>query len=164
MRRGAADERTEAGVLHPRTPAGYFGQGEGKDVSISSEEELAAVIRGTTVPFRIKGGGTRDVGRPGAGEALDVSGIAGIRLYEPGALTLVAAAGTPLAEVEAVLAAEGQRLAFEPADWRGLLGTAGEPTLGGWSRPMFPDPAGFRRAPAATRFWACGSWTGPARW
>jgi len=131
VRRGAADERTEAGVLHPRTPAGYFGQGEGKDVSISSEEELAAVIRGTTVPFRIKGGGTRDVGRPGAGEALDVSGIAGIRLYEPGALTLVAAAGTPLAEVEAVLAAEGQRLAFEPADWRGLLGTAGEPTLGG---------------------------------
>ena len=131
MRRGAVDEGTEAGVLHPRTPAEYFGQGEGRDVRISSEEELAGVIRGTTVPFRIKGGGTRDVGRPGAGEALDVSGIAGIRLYEPGALTLVAAAGTPLAEVEAVLAAEGQRLAFEPADWRGLLGTSGEPTLGG---------------------------------
>ena len=37
------------------------------------------------------------------------------------ALTLVAKAGTPLAEVEAALAAGGQRLAFEPADWRGLL-------------------------------------------
>lgn len=62
---------------------------------------------------------------------LDVSGIAGITLYEPGALTLVAKAGTPLAEAEAVLRAEGQRLAFEPADWRGLLGTSGVPTLGG---------------------------------
>ncbi len=62
---------------------------------------------------------------------LDVSGLRGIGLYVPGALTLVAGAGTPLAEVEAALAAEGQRLAFEPADWRGLLGTVGEPTLGG---------------------------------
>ena len=68
---------------------------------------------------------------PVAGEVVDVSGISGITLYEPGALTLVVRAGTPLAEVEAALAAEGQRLAFEPADWRGLLGTAGDPTVGG---------------------------------
>ncbi len=98
---------------------------------VSSEEELAEAVRGTATPLRIRGGGTRDVGRPVAGEALDVSGIAGITLYEPGALTLVAKAGTPLAEVEAALAAEGQRLAFEPADWRDMLGTGGEPTLGG---------------------------------
>jgi glycolate oxidase FAD binding subunit len=55
----------------------------------------------------------------------------GIELYEPGALTLVARAGTALEEVEAVLAREGQRLAFEPMDHRGLLGTAGTPTIGG---------------------------------
>ena len=45
-------------------------------------------------------------------------GLAGITLYEPGALTLVVRAGTPLAEVEAALAAEGQRLPFEPWDAR----------------------------------------------
>jgi len=100
-------------------------------VRIRDEDELAGAIRDARGPFRIRGGGTRDVGRPVAGEVLEVSGLAGIRLHEPGALTLVAGAGTPLAEVEAALAAEGQRLAFEPADWRGLLGTEGEPTLGG---------------------------------
>jgi len=57
--------------------------------------------------------------------------LSGISLYEPGALTIVAQAGTPLAEVEAALAAENQRLPFEPMDHRGLLGTAGEPTIGG---------------------------------
>ena len=54
-----------------------------------------------------------------------------MELYEPGALTLVVKAGTPVAEVEALLAAENQRLAFEPMDHRGLLGTDGEPTIGG---------------------------------
>ncbi|WP_306047385.1 FAD-binding protein, partial [Nioella sp. MMSF_3534] len=54
-----------------------------------------------------------------------------IELYEPGALTIVAKAGTPLAEVEAALAAENQRLPFEPMDMRGVLGTTGEPTIGG---------------------------------
>jgi glycolate oxidase FAD binding subunit len=66
-----------------------------------------------------------------AGEVLSVAELSGIELYEPGALTIVAKAGTPLAEVEAALAAENQRLPFEPMDLRGLLGTTGEPTIGG---------------------------------
>ncbi|OYX44127.1 MAG: 2-hydroxy-acid oxidase [Rhodobacterales bacterium 32-67-9] len=98
---------------------------------IFSEGDLAEAVRGAAGPLRIRGGGTRDVGRPVTGAVLDVSGLSGIGLYEPGALTIVAGAGTPLVEVEAALAAEGQRLAFEPADWRGLLGRGGEPTLGG---------------------------------
>ncbi|NIR60409.1 MAG: glycolate oxidase subunit GlcE, partial [Gammaproteobacteria bacterium] len=49
----------------------------------------------------------------------------------PGALTLVARAGTPLAEIEDALAAEGQRLAFEPMDHRAIYGTNGAPTIGG---------------------------------
>ena len=104
---------------------------ESRVVKVTEERELAEAIREATGPLHIRGGGTRAVGRVVEGVELDVSGLNGIGLYEPGALTLVAGAGTPLAEVEAALAAEGQRLAFEPADWRGLLGTAGEPTLGG---------------------------------
>jgi glycolate oxidase FAD binding subunit len=114
-----------------------FRQDEGAGMSAevmrpSDEVELADAIRGARGPLRIVGGGTRPVGRPmPAGAALSTAGLAGIRLYEPGALTLVAGAGTPLAEVEAALAAEGQRLPFEPMDHRGLMGTEGEPTIGG---------------------------------
>ncbi|MEM9798046.1 MAG: FAD-binding protein [Pseudomonadota bacterium] len=94
-----------------------------------SEAELAELLRGANAPISVRGGGTRH--RPSPGEALTTSGLTGITLYEPGALTLVARAGTPAAEVEAVLAAEGQRLPFEPMDHRPLLGTEGTPTIGG---------------------------------
>ena len=96
-----------------------------------TEDELAAIIKGADGPLRIEGGGTRPLGRASNGLRLGTSGLSGIRLYEPGALTLVAGAGTPLAEIEDALAAEGQRLAFEPMDHRGLLGTDGTPTIGG---------------------------------
>jgi glycolate oxidase FAD binding subunit len=96
-----------------------------------SEAELAEVITGARAPFHIRGGGTRAVGVTTAAEVLETGGLSGVSLYEPGALTLVARAGTPLAEIESALAAEGQRLAFEPMDHRGLLGTFGEPTIGG---------------------------------
>ena len=62
---------------------------------------------------------------------LETGGLAGIVLYEPGALTLVAAAGTATAELEAALAAEAQRMPFEVPDLRGLLGRAGQSTIGG---------------------------------
>ena len=96
-----------------------------------SESELSEAIAGAEGPLRIVGGGTRPVGGPVAGEVLSTARLTGIVDYEPGALTLVVKAGTPLAEVERVLAAEGQRLPFEPMDHRGLLGTGGEPTVGG---------------------------------
>ncbi|NEX47011.1 FAD-binding protein [Pseudotabrizicola algicola] len=96
----------------------------------SSEAELAEIIRAAKGPLCVKGGGTRSLGTC-AGEVLETSGLSGVVLYEPGALTLVAGAGTPVAEVEALLAAEGQRLPFEVPDLRGLLGRTGESTLGG---------------------------------
>lgn len=94
-----------------------------------SEEQLAEIVRGAKGPLSVRGGATRHM--PGAGEALTTAGLSGITLYEPGALTLVAQAGTPMAEVEAALASEGQRLPFEPMDHRPLLGTTGTPTIGG---------------------------------
>jgi glycolate oxidase FAD binding subunit len=96
----------------------------------TSEQDLAEAIRGAAGPLRVRGGGTRDIGRPLEAEALEVA-MTGVELYEPGALTLVARAGTPVAEIEALLAGEGQRLAFEPMDHRALLGTSGTPTIGG---------------------------------
>lgn len=97
----------------------------------NTEAELAEIIRGAEAPLRIEGGGTRPLGAPSNGARLCTAALRGITLYEPGALTLVAQAGTPLAEIETALAAEGQRLAFEPMDHRGLLGTTGTPTIGG---------------------------------
>jgi glycolate oxidase FAD binding subunit len=93
------------------------------------EDELAGMLRGATGPLHVQGGGTRALSTGGA--FLSTSRLTGIVLYEPGALTLVVRAGTPLAEVEAALAAEGQRLAFEPPDQRGLLGRQGVSTIGG---------------------------------
>jgi len=101
--------------------------------SPEDERELAEAIAGANAPFEIRGGSTkRALGNPvTAGRGLGTGRMRGISLYDPGALTLVAGAGTPLAEIEAALAAEGQMLPFEPPDWRGLLRTSGEPTIGG---------------------------------
>ncbi len=95
----------------------------------ADERELAEAVAGAAGALSIRGGGTR--GMTGEGALLTTSGIAGITLYEPGALTLVARAGTPVGEIEETLAAENQMLAFEPMDHRALLGTEGEPTIGG---------------------------------
>ncbi|MDU8909997.1 FAD-binding protein [Aestuariicoccus sp. MJ-SS9] len=96
-----------------------------------TEAELAEMISAAKGPLHVRGGGTRQVGAASAGAVLETGGLSGVTLYEPGALTLVVRAGTPLAEVEAALAEDNQRLAFEPMDHRGLLGTQGEPTIGG---------------------------------
>ena len=105
---------------------------------IRDEADLGAAIASAKVPLRIKGGGTRDLRRDGA--ILDLSGLSGITLYEPGALTMVAKAGTPVAEIEATLAAEGQQLAFEP-----YFLTEGPSTIGG---VMATNASGPRRIQA----------------
>ena len=99
--------------------------------AIDSEAALAEAIRTADGPLMVQGGGTRPVGKPVSGTALSVAGLRGIELYDPGALTLVARAGTPLAEIAGTLAGEGQMLPFEPMDHRGLMGTDGAPTIGG---------------------------------
>lgn len=101
----------------------------------ANELELAEIIRDAAGALRIVGGGTRAIGSVPVSTALETAletaGLSGISLYEPGALTIVAGAGTPLAEVEAELAKGGQRLPFEVPDLRGLLGREGASTIGG---------------------------------
>ncbi len=97
----------------------------------TTEAELAEAVASAKSPLRILGGGTRPIGKAAEGEPLTTSGLSGISLYEPGALTIVANAGTAMAEIEAALDAENQMLPFEPMDHRSLLGTDGTPTIGG---------------------------------
>lgn len=91
----------------------------------ASAAEAAEAVRGAerVVP---RGGGTKPAlwAVEGA-EILDLSALAGITEYLPSEYTVTALAGTPLAEVEARLAAEGQYLPFDP-----LLVEAGS-TVGG---------------------------------
>lgn len=76
-------------------------------------------------PLRIRGQGSKDFyGGMLSGEVLDVAGYQGVIAYEPTELYVTARCGTPLAEIEALLAERGQMLAFEPPHF----GTA---TLGG---------------------------------
>ncbi|NNE50877.1 MAG: FAD-binding protein, partial [Sulfitobacter sp.] len=96
---------------------------------VENEAALADLVKGARDPFSVRGGGTR--GMAPVGEPLSIAGLRGVTLYEPGALTMVAQAGTPLEEIEAALHRENQRLAFEPMDHRDLLGTRGTPTIGG---------------------------------
>lgn len=96
----------------------------------TTEADLAEAIATATAPLLVRGGGTRTIG-PAVGEVLETGGLSGVQLYEPGALSLVVRAGTPLAEVDRVLAADRQRLAFEVPDLRGLLGREGVSTIGG---------------------------------
>lgn len=63
----------------------------------------------------VRGSGSKDfLGGPMHGEVLSTGALRGISSYEPSELVITARAGTPLAEVEAVLAEHGQCLAFEP--------------------------------------------------
>ncbi|QUJ76400.1 FAD-binding protein [Sulfitobacter albidus] len=105
-----------------------------------TETAVAEIIKGAGGPLAIAGGGTRGIAV--AGDALSVAGLREVTLYEPGAMTMVAQAGTPVSEIEATLAAENQRLAFEPMDARVLMGTDGTPTIGG---VMAANASGPRR-------------------
>src|SRR5690349_4652825 len=88
---------------------------------------------GVSKSLEIVGHGTkRALGRPAQVDAtLDMSALAGITLYEPEELVLSAKAGTPLAQIEDLIAASGQQLAFEPIDYGPLLGgPSGNATIG----------------------------------
>jgi glycolate oxidase FAD binding subunit len=81
----------------------------------------------------VAGGSKRALGRPPqTPRTLDLSRLAGVRSYEPSELVLTAGAATPLDEIEEALSENRQMLAFEPPDWRALLGSSEtRPTLGG---------------------------------
>jgi glycolate oxidase FAD binding subunit len=91
-------------------------------------------------PLQIRAGGSKAFfGREVIGAPLDLSGHRGVLRYEPAELVLTARAGTPLAEIETLLAAHRQMLGFEPPHF------SGGATLGG---AIASGLAGPRRAHA----------------
>ena len=97
-------------------------------------EEAVQWAQGERKALEILGHGSkRMIGRPMRVDlSLDLSALTGVTLYEPEELVLSARAGTALSEIEALVAAKGQQLAFEPIDCAPLLGgSVGRGTIGG---------------------------------
>ena len=95
----------------PRT---INGMQQHQDVLTHLTERVCAA-QASASPLRVRGGGTKDFyGHAPRGEILDMAAYAGVVSYEPSELVVTARAGTPLAELEALLAAQGQCLPFEP--------------------------------------------------
>ncbi|MGV1014186.1 MAG: glycolate oxidase subunit GlcE [Methyloceanibacter sp.] len=100
-------------------------------------EELAHLVAEAVDarnPLEVMGHGTkREIGRPvGSGSVVSTERMTGVTLYEPSELVLVARAGTPLAQIETMLAENDQELPFEPVDLGPILGYgAGQATVGG---------------------------------
>lgn len=116
----------------------------------TSDEVLSTVAWAAAEgsPLEILGHGSkRGIGRPLQTEhTLDLSKLSGVTLYEPAELVLSAKAGTPLAEIEKLLAEDGQQLGFEPMDYGPLLG--GEPGKGTIGGVLAANLSGPRRLKA----------------
>ncbi len=82
-------------------------------------------------------------GGPEAGTPLDVRPLAGISSYEPSELVVTVRAGTPLAELEAALAEQGQHLPFEPPHF-GPGSTVGGMVAAGLAGPARASAGGVR--------------------
>lgn len=86
--------------------------------------------------LRVRGGGSKPALSEGAD--LELRGVAGVSEYTPQEYTFTALSGTPLREVERLLAAEGQYLPFDPP-----FAAAGG-TLGGTVATGMSGPGRFR--------------------
>lgn len=95
--------------------------------------DLISQAAATASPLEFFAGGTkRAVCDPKReAQAIDLGAFAGVVDYEASELVMTVRPATPLAEVEALLAKNGQMLAFEPWDAGVLWGTAGKSTIGG---------------------------------
>jgi glycolate oxidase FAD binding subunit len=98
----------------------------------------------------IRGGGSKDFcvePPPAQAVALDTRGLAGVSSYEPTELVVTARAGTPLVELEALLATHGQCLPFEPPHFglaQGAMATVGGMVAAGLAGPARAAVGGVR--------------------
>jgi glycolate oxidase FAD binding subunit len=113
--------------------------------------ELCEILASGTGPFRLRGGGSKDgIGAETDATVIDMRGFAGVVDYDPPELVLTVRAGTPLTEIQALVASQGQMLAFEPFDHVAILGgPPGQATIGGVVAAGVAGPARLSRG--ATR-------------
>jgi glycolate oxidase FAD binding subunit len=99
-------------------------------------------------------GSKRAIGRPAQTDlTLDLSALSGVTLYEPEELVLTARAGTPIAEIEALVESRNQQLAFEPMDYGPLLGgETGRGTIGGVLAANVSGPRRIKAGAARDHF------------
>jgi glycolate oxidase FAD binding subunit len=106
--------------------------------------EAVAEAAASQQPLRLCGSGSKAfLGRQATGTALDVTGHCGVVNYEPRELVVSVRAGTRLAELEALLAGEGQMLPFEPPHF-GPHATLGGSAASGLSGPRRPYAGALR--------------------
>ena len=116
-------------------------------IPLATDRIRAAAAAGTAL--RIRGGGSKDFyAQELVGDLLDTTPLNGVVSYEPSELVVTALAGTPLAELEALLLAQGQCLPFEPPHFGGAA------TVGGMVASGLSGPA--RASVGAVRDYALG--------
>jgi glycolate oxidase FAD binding subunit len=105
-------------------------------------ERIRAALADHT-PLRLRGHGSKDFyGHSLQGQVFDTTSLSGIVSYEPSELVVTVRAGTPLAELEQVLAERGQCLPFEPPHFAWSTGLqAGTGTVGGMVASGLAGPA-----------------------
>jgi glycolate oxidase FAD binding subunit len=123
---------------------------DGKDVEAAVQWALAE-----GKALEVIGQGTkRGIGRAAQWDlSLDLSDLSGVTLYEPEELILSAKTGTPIAEIETLLAANNQELAFEPMDYGPVFGAgAGRGTIGGALAANLSGPRRIKAGAARDHF------------
>ena len=112
--------------------------------------------------LEIVGGGTkRGIGAvAGADAVLSLAGLNKVIDYAPEELVLTAQSGVKLATLEKLVAAEGQMLPFEPPHLAKLLGSKGQPTLGGTIAANLSGPRRIRAGAARDHFLGLEAVTG----
>lgn len=111
---------------------------------------LVGTAARSRLTLEIRGGGTKaGLGNPvEATEVLSTAELKGITAYNPAEMVMTAKAGTPLAEIVAAASEHRQGLAFEPPDLRALMGSKGEPTIGGTFACNLSGPRRFQAGAA----------------
>ncbi|HQT46080.1 MAG: glycolate oxidase subunit GlcE [Acidocella sp. 20-63-7] len=96
-------------------------------ITPKTETEVAEILRAATAPLQIQGNGTKAsmLRTVQAAETLSTNALQGVSLYAPKELVMSAKAGTPLAEIETLLAANGQQMIAEPSHLFGEAQTIG---------------------------------------
>lgn len=112
-----------------------------------NEAEVGELLKAPGPAFELVAGGSkRGIGRTLEAPLLDLSALGGIVDYQPGELVLTARPATSLRQIETLLCAQRQRLAFEPPV-AGILDPARDQTLGGI---VMANCSGSRRVTAGS--------------